>query len=158
MPVEVTLSKNKQNKRVYRVRARVRKGDFQHSQTQTFNDKRLGLSWGNRKEEEFLNEYELIQSGRPPKPKTCDLTLYEYLQRVLDYMEALPEEDRFRKANLSCIRKWQKTPIAEIKSEQLTGQNLINYFEWRIREQRIGPSTNHSDMCVLVKALGTVLK
>ncbi|UYM17565.1 hypothetical protein [Endozoicomonas euniceicola] len=153
MPVEVTPSKNKQNKRVYRVRIRVRKGDFQRSQTQTFNDKRQGLSWGNRKEEEFLNEYEQIQSGRPPKPKDSNLTLSEYLQKLLDYMEILPESDRFRSADLSCLRKWQKTPLADIKSPNLSGQDLINFFERRIREQRISPATNHSDMCVLVKAL-----
>ncbi|WP_422139954.1 tyrosine-type recombinase/integrase [Endozoicomonas sp. ALC020] len=153
MPVEVTPTRNKQNKRVFRIRVRVRKQDFKRSQTQTFSDRRLGLSWGNRKEEEFLNEYELIQSGRPPEPKGSNLTLAEYLQKLLDYMEILPESDRFRTADLSCLRKWQKTPLADIKPSQLSGQELINFFESRIREQRISPATNHSDLCVLTKAL-----
>ncbi|WP_419533337.1 tyrosine-type recombinase/integrase [Endozoicomonas sp.] len=146
----VTDSKGKKS---YRIRVRIRKGDFRRSQTKTFNDKRLGLSWGTRKELEFLNEYEQIQSGLPPKPKECSLTLAEYLQEVLDYMVHLPESDRFREADLSCLRKWQKTPLGEIQSSKLDGQDLINFFEWRIREKGISPATNHSDLCVLVKAL-----
>ena len=56
-------------------------------------------------------------------------TLSDYLQSVLDYMDSLPEHDRFRKSDLSCLRKWQRTPLGNIKSADMSEMDLIAYFE-----------------------------
>ena len=155
MPIAIN-EKKKNGDTIYIAQVRVRKTklNFRRVETERFNQKRFAMAWAAKKEKEYLDEYQALLAGEQPEQKIkSDTKLKDYLQQVLDYMDTIPEDERFNDADLSTIRKWQNYPIAELTSGQFTTTALIDHFERRIREDKIAPTTNHRDLVPLNRAI-----
>ncbi|MFK0569654.1 tyrosine-type recombinase/integrase [Endozoicomonas sp.] len=158
MPIEIKRATSKSGSTVYVAMVRVRKSkrnqpQFSRNATERFTSKQLAKTWGIRQENAFLEEYEGILLGHSPKPVIQDITLKDYIQTLLDYMPSVRKEDQFSWGYLSCLKKWQNTDFATLKSSEINEQVLTDHLEMRITDDRVTPATNSYDLAALEKAL-----
>ncbi|MGO0305935.1 tyrosine-type recombinase/integrase [Endozoicomonas acroporae] len=151
----IDISKERQDKTIIyiaSVRLRKKHPSFSRFERRRFTEKVRATEWASKREREFLNEFENILLGNPMPEPVEDVTLEEYINRLIKYVNRKGITD-FKKNDWSCIKKWRKFPIAKIHSSNLTSQHFIKHFETRITVDGVTPATNHRDLAALTNAL-----
>ena len=138
---------------VYKFIVQVKKKHFVAKEQMTFPDKPSGRAWARQVEKEMLKEAEKEEPKfEAAHSRTGDITLKSYLEHYRLKQETLPEEKQISYRDMQAIKFWEKSWLADRRSNEITEQELIRILDERL--ETVTPSTNHLYVSVLRHAIG----
>lgn len=118
-----------------------RKQEVVYQESQTFNKKTAAQAWMKKREAELA-----LPGALDAIINKSDVNIAGIIERYLSEYDAIRQLGRTKEATLIAI---SKTFIGELSAEELTSQKIIEYAQYRHKNDRVQPQTIGNDLAHL---------